>query len=148
MPSALFSNLQRLFRCLSFGRSLKSRTPSLSVTQMRILSFFNEQDVLNISEISRALGMSLQSVNNLVHRLEVMGQVERSKNTNDKRVSDIRLTDKGRRGFQAFRNEQLGVIGEILSGLEPAEQQLLAATVATAAIILEKAVARQDMNRA
>ena len=144
MPATLFSNLQRLFRCLSFGRSLKAKTPTLSVAQMRILSFFNEQDVVYISEISRALGMSLQSVNNLVHRLEVLGHVERSKNSNDKRVSDIRLTDKGRMGFQAFRNEQLDVIDEILSGIEPEEQRLLAATVETAAIILEKAVAKQE----
>ena len=143
----LFANLQRIFRDLSFGRSLKAKSPTLSVAQMRILSFFNERDVVCISEISRALDMSLQSVNNLVHRLETMGHVERSKNSNDKRVSDIRLTAKGNEGFKAFRNEQLGVIGEILSGVEPEEQRLLEATVETAAIILEKAVAKQGKNK-
>ena len=85
----LFLNLQKIFRCLSFGRSLQAKAPTLSVTQMRILSFFNERDVVYISEISRVLGMSLQSVNNLVHRLEVRGYVERSKNSSDKRLSDI-----------------------------------------------------------
>jgi DNA-binding MarR family transcriptional regulator len=148
MPEALFVNLQRVFRCLSFGRSLKAKAPTLSVTQMRILSFFNEQDVVYISEISRVLGMSIQSANNLVHRLEVLGVVERSKNSSDKRVSDIRLTVKGRAGFQAFRNEQFEVIGEILSGIDPSEQQLLSATVETTALILEKAVIKKDIDKA
>jgi DNA-binding MarR family transcriptional regulator len=147
IPATLFANLQRVFRCLSFGRSLKTKSPTLSVAQMRILSFFNEQDVVCISEISRALDMSLQSVNNLIHRLETMGHVERSKNSNDKRVSDIRLTDKGRIGFKAFRDEQLEVISEILSGIEPDEQRLLAATLETAAIILEKAAVKATNDK-
>jgi DNA-binding MarR family transcriptional regulator len=147
MTEALFVNFQRMFRCLSFGRSLKAKNPTLSVTQMRILSFFNEHDVVHISEISRVLGMSLQSVNNLVHRLEVMGHVQRSKNCSDKRMSDIRLTARGRAGFKAFRGEQLETINEILAGIEHADQKLLNATVETAAIILEKAVAHKDIDR-
>ena len=144
----LFLNLQKIFRCLSFGRSLQAKAPTLSVTQMRILSFFNEQDVVYISEISRVLGMSLQSVNNLVHRLEVGGYVERSKNSSDKRLSDIRLTPKGRMGFQVFRNEQLEVLGELLAGIEDTEQRLLTATVEATAIILEKAAAKKDIDKA
>ena len=91
--------------------------------------------------------MTLQSVNNLVHRLETIGHVERSKNSTDKRVSDIRLTDKGRIGFKAFRDEQLEVISEILSEIEPAEQRLLAATLETAAIILEKATVKANSDK-
>ena len=148
ISETLYLNLQKIFRCLSFGRSLKAKAPTLSVTQMRILSFFNEQDVVYISEISRVLDMSIQSVNNMVHRLEVLGYVERSKNSRDKRVSDIRLTAKGRAGFQAFRNEQFEVIGEILSGIEPDEQKLLAATVETTARIFEKAAIKKDIDKA
>jgi DNA-binding MarR family transcriptional regulator len=147
IPATLFANLQRVFRCLSFGRILKAKSPTLSVAQMRILSFFNEQDVVCISEISRALDMSLQSVNNLVHRLEIIGHVKRSKNSSDKRISDIRLTDKGRKGFQEFRDEQLEVISEILSGIAPEEQRLLAATLETAAIILEKAAVKATNDK-
>lgn len=146
MTATLFVNFQRMFRCLSFGRSLKSKNPTLSVTQMRILSFFNESDVVHISEISRVLGMSLQSVNNMVSRLETLGHVARSKNQSDKRMSDIRMTARGRAGFQAFRNEQLEVINELLSGIESAEQRLLSATVEAAAGILEKAAARKDSS--
>ena len=74
--------------------------------------------------------------------------MERSKNSSDKRLSDIRLTAKGRMGFQAFRGEQLETINEILAGIEHADQKLLNATVEAAAIILEKAVAQKDIDRA
>ncbi len=148
MTETLFVNFQKMFRCLSFGRSLKAKSPTLSVAQMRILSFFNERDVVHISEISRVLGMSLQSVNNLVHRLEVMGHVARSKNRSDKRMSDIRLTARGRAGFKAFRGEQFEIIGEILAGIDHSEKKLLLATVEAAAIILEKAVADKTAGMA
>jgi DNA-binding MarR family transcriptional regulator len=135
----LVINFQKMFRRLDFGRSLKGKAPSLTVTQMRVLTFFNENDVVYISEVSRSLRMSIQSVNNLISRLEVLGYVERSKNAEDKRLSDIRLTEQGRRGFDAFRNEQIEILAGIVNQLAPAEQKMLAATVANAALILEKA---------
>lgn len=135
-------NFQKMFRCLDFGRSLQGKAPLLTVTQMRVLSFFNEKDVVYISEVSRRLGMSIQSVNNLVSRLEVLGYVERSKNADDKRLSDIRLTKQGRQGFDAFRSEQLEMLAGIVSHLAPAEQKMLVSTVEKAALMLEKAAVK------
>ena len=139
IATELVISFQKMFRCLDFGRSLKGKAPSLTVTQMRVLSFFNEKDVVYISEVSRSLGMSIQSVNNLISRLEVLGYVERSKNAEDKRLSDIRLTEKGSAGFEMFRSEQLEIVAGIVNQLEPAEQKMLVATVANAALVLEKA---------
>jgi DNA-binding MarR family transcriptional regulator len=114
---------------------------------MRVLSFFNEKDVVYISEISRILGMSMQSANNIITRLEVMGLVERSRNKKDKRLSDIRLTPKGRKGLAAFRDSQLETLTFILNQLEPAERKVLNATIQNAAIILEKASTRSADNK-
>lgn len=138
--SKLNLNFQKIFRCLDFGRSLQGKAPSLTVTQMRVLSFFNEQDVIYISEISHALRMSIQSVTNLVSRLETIGYIGRSKNSQDKRFSGIRLTAKGRKGFDAFRNEQLETLANILNNLEPTERKNLSATIENAALVMEKAV--------
>ncbi len=144
----LFQNFQRIFRCLSFGRSLKGKTPSLTGPQMRVLSFFGESEVVHISEICNVLGMSMQSLNNMVHRLEVMGYVKRSKNSIDKRLSDIRFTDKGRQKFKAFRNEQVETLIKILSNLEPYEIGLLNAAVENAAMIMQKAsIKNSDKER-
>ena len=142
----LYLNLQRILRSLDFGRSLKGKKLTLTVTQMRVLSFFNEKDVVYISEISRILGMSIQSVNNIIARLEVMGLVQRSQNKKDKRLSDIRLTPKGKKGLSAFRDGQLETLRFILNQLEPAERKVLNATIENAAMLLEKAGTRSADN--
>jgi DNA-binding MarR family transcriptional regulator len=135
----LYVNFQKIFRCLNVGRSMQDRTLPITVTQMRVLSFFSESDVVYISEVSRALGMSIQSVNNLVRRLELLGYVERTKNEMDKRLSDIRLTAKGRERFEVYRNDQFEILTGILQQLEPTEKKILAATIENAALMLEKA---------
>lgn len=135
----LYVNFQKIFRCLNVGRSMQDRALPITLTQMRVLSFFSESDVVYISEVSRALGMSIQSVNNLVRRLELMGYVERTKNDKDKRLSDIRLTAKGRERFEVFRNDQFEILTGILNQLEPMEKKILAATIENAALMLEKA---------
>jgi len=140
-------NFQKIFRCLNFGRSLKGKAPTLTVTQMRVLSFFNEKEIVYISEISRRLGMSIQSVNNLVSRLEGLGYVERSRNTKDKRFSDIRLTAKGQEGFAAFRDEQLEILSNMLNYLEPTERKLLSAAIENAALIMEKAMLKASKSK-
>jgi DNA-binding MarR family transcriptional regulator len=125
---------------MDFGRGLQGRTPVLTVRQMQVLSFFNESDTVHISEVSRKLNMSIQSVNNLVKRLEVMGYVERNQNEHDKRLSDIRFTQKGREGFQMFRSMQLGFLQEMLQQLSESERRTVLQSVEGAAELFQKAV--------
>ena len=145
LPSELYLNFQKILRCLNFGRGL-NKAPSITGTQMRILSLFNENDIVHISEISRVLGMSIQSANNIVRRLETMGYVTISKNEKDKRLSDIRLSDYGLEGLEAFRNGQLQSISHIIDYLSKSEKELLNAAVKNAAIILEKATGEVKKN--
>ncbi len=141
LSAELYLNFQKILRSLNFGRGL-NKTPSITGTQMRILSLFNEKEVVHISEISRVLGMSIQSANNIVRRLETLGYVTISKNEKDKRLSDIRLSDYGMEGLEAFRNGQLQSISHIIDSLSKAEKELLNAAVKNAALILEKATVR------
>ena len=136
----LYINFQKLFRCMDFGRGMRGRAPVLTVQQMRLLSFFNESDTVHISEVSRKLNMSMQSVNNMVKRLEVMGYVERTKNDQDKRLSDIRFTKKGREGFEMFRVEQFGFLSVLLQQLDEQERREVVRSIVGAAGLLEKAV--------
>ena len=138
LSAELYLNFQKILRSLNFGRGL-NKTPSITGTQMRILSLFNEKEIVHISEISRVLGMSIQSANNIVRRLETLGYVTISKNEKDKRLSDIILSDYGMEGLEAFRNGQLQSISHIIETLNKAEKELLNAAVKNAALILEKA---------
>ena len=137
LSSELYLNFQKILRCLNFGRGLK-KAPSITGTQMRILSLFNEKDVVHISEISRVLGMSIQSANNIVRRLKTMGYVTISKNEKDKRISDIKLTPYGMEGFDAFRDSQMKTLNTIIDLIDLSERELLRAAVNNAALILAK----------
>lgn len=136
----LFINFQKLFRCMDFGRSLRGKSPTLTVRQMQVLSFFNEGEELHISDVSRRLNMSIQSVNNLVKRLEVMGYVERSKNGQDKRLSDVRFTKKGRDGFETFRAVQVEFLSSLLGQLDRGERDAVLEAVSCAAELFQKAI--------
>lgn len=107
---------------------------------MRALSLFNEQTVVTITDISRSLGMSLQSATNLVRRLELLGYLERSKNKKDKRVSEVRLTSKGKKRLNFFRKGELGTIQRLLDGLDPFEGKVLNEALTNASLLFEKAI--------
>jgi DNA-binding MarR family transcriptional regulator len=131
--------LQKILRVLEFEKRMSSKKLTISVSQMRILSFFNEKEVIHISEVSRALGLTIQNTNNIVRRLEETGYVQRSPNPENKRFSDITLTAKGKRRFAVFKDMQLVKISTLLGGLEPPEIDELIRSVTRAAELLEKA---------
>jgi DNA-binding MarR family transcriptional regulator len=136
----IYLNLQKIFRCLNIGRTFQGKSLPISITQMRALSLFNETEVVNITDISRSLGMSLQSATNLVRRLELAGYLERSKNKKDKRVSEVRLTTKGKQRLNFFRKGELGTIQNLLDGLDPFEGKVLNEALTNASLLFEKAI--------
>ena len=140
LPSQVYLNLQKIFRCLNVGRSFEGKRLPITIMQMRALSLFNERDTVNISDISRSLGMSLQSATNLVFRLEQLGYLERSKNNKDKRVSDVRLTAKGKKRLSLFRTGEVDTVKALLDGLNPVEVKVLNETLHGVALLFEKAI--------
>jgi DNA-binding MarR family transcriptional regulator len=140
LPSQVYLNLQKIFRCLNVGRSFEGKRLPITITQMRALSLFNERETVNISDISRSLGMSLQSATNLVFRLEQLGYLERSKNNKDKRVSDVRLTAKGKKRLSLFRTGEVDTVKALLDRLNTVEVKVLNETLHGVALLFEKAI--------
>lgn len=136
----IYLNLQKIFRCLNIGQAFQGKSLPISLTQMRALSLFNEQEVVSISDISRSLGMSIQSATNLVHRLELACYVERSKNKEDKRISQVRLTNKGKQRLSFFRTGELQTIQYLLNQLDPFEGKVLNESLTNASLLLQKAI--------
>jgi DNA-binding MarR family transcriptional regulator len=140
LPSQVYLNLQKIFRCLNVGRSFEGKRLPITITQMRALSLFNERETVTISDISRSLGMSLQSATNLIFRLEQLGYLERSKNNQDKRVSDVRLTTKGKKRLSMFRTGEVDTVKALLDRLNPVEVKVLNETLHGVAMLFEKAI--------
>lgn len=136
----VYLHLQKIFRCLNIGQVFQGKSLPITITQMRALSLFNEQEVVNISDISRSLGMSLQSATNLVRRLEQLGYLERSKNKRDRRISEVRLTLKGKMRLSFFREGELETIQKLLDRLDPFEGKVLDEALTNASLLFEKAI--------
>lgn len=67
----------------------------LTMTQFKALTYL-QAGPQRMGDISRYLGVSLSSVTNLVSRLESKGLVQRTHDTNDRRVVTCELTREGR----------------------------------------------------
>lgn len=137
----VYINLQKIFRCLNIGRGFQGERLPITITQMRALSLFNERETVSISDISRSLGMSLQSATNLVYRLEQLGYLERTKNEKDKRVTDVRLTAKGKKRHNMFRSGEIETVKLLLERLNTVESKVLNETLNAVALLFEKATA-------
>jgi DNA-binding MarR family transcriptional regulator len=135
----VYINLQKIFRCLNIGRGLQGKRLPITMTQMRVLSLFNERETISISDISRSLGMSLQSATNLVCRLEQLDYLERTKNEMDKRVSDVKLTARGKKRQDMFRNGEIETVKLLLERLNTVESRVLNETLNGVALLFEKA---------
>jgi len=140
LPYQTYLNLQKILRCLDIGRSFQGKRLPITITQMRALSLFNERDVIPVTDISRSLSMSIQGATNLIHRLEILGYLERSKNKNDKRVSDIRLTVKGKKRLSLFRSGELETVELLFSRLASGEKKIVNDSLTQAACLFEKAI--------
>jgi len=140
LPYQTYLNLQKILRCLNIGRSFQGKRLPITITQMRALSLFNEQEAISISDISRSLLMSLQSATNLIRRLEVLGYLERSKNRNDKRISDVRLTAKGKKRLNLFRSGELDTVELLFNRLTSGEKKMLNDSLTRASCLFEKAI--------
>ncbi len=135
IASSLFSNIHKIVGVVGLERNMTSKT-SITITQMRVLAMFNNKKVVHISAISPILGMSVPSVNNVVSRLETGGYVKRKKNTENRRLTDISLTEKGKKSIRAFRSNSVKCLTTVLDKLSKKEVQELSTVLKRAAEIL------------
>nr|WP_279288980.1 MarR family transcriptional regulator [Anaerosolibacter carboniphilus] len=79
-----------------FNRNLESYFSKWSLTssQILVLSLLYNHLELRISEIASSIGLPDSNVSGIIDRLEKAGYVERSRNTKDRRVVNVKLTDK------------------------------------------------------
>lgn len=140
LTSQAYLNLQKILRCLNIGRGYQIKRLPITVTQMRVLSLFNDRKTIPISEISHSLSLSLQSTINLIQRLEVLGYLERFKNRHDRRISEVRLTSKGKKKLSLFRRGEQETLDGLLNYLNFTEKKMLNDSLKKAANLFEKAI--------
>lgn len=88
----------------SLTRSIKMKT-NLNPGSLFILGLLSKYDVLSMSEIGCKLSIPKPHVTAQVDKLIAEGMVERLLDPNDRRIVNIRFTEKGKEDFKAIKQE-------------------------------------------
>jgi DNA-binding MarR family transcriptional regulator len=99
------------------------------IGQGRLLSFLLIQDGINQKELSELLRISAASVSELLNKLEADGYIKRKQNEEDKRVTNIFLTEGGKFFAQKMEEARGEVSKELFAALDENEQKQLLALI-------------------
>jgi len=88
----------------SFTKSIRTKT-NLNPGSLYVLGVLRRHDILSMSEIGCKLSMPKPHVTSLVDKLIAEDMVERLLDPNDRRIVNIRITEKGIADFNAIKFE-------------------------------------------
>ena len=88
----------------SLTRSIRAKT-NLNPGSLYILGLLGKYDVLSMSEIGCKLAIPKPHVTAQVDKLIAEDMVERLFDNNDRRIVNIRITEKGKNDFKAIKQE-------------------------------------------
>ena len=108
-------------------RSLRvGLTDTVTVTEMHILDAIGDDGVRTVTELAAAAMVTVSTMTIAINRLEGKKLVERVRDTADRRVVRVRLTEAGRRIAYAHRRFHRRMARAVADGLEPGELEILA----------------------
>ena len=108
-------------------QSLRAATQSsVTVTEMHTLDAIGTGDPRTVSELATATKVTVSTMTIAINRLEGKKLVERVRDTADRRVVRVRLTEAGRRIAYAHRRFHRRMARGVADGLEPGELDILA----------------------
>lgn len=90
-------------------------TPSLA----HALQFVHQHGVCSVRDMAHGLSMTLPAASQLVNRLVEKEWVTRSDNKQDRRLSEIRLTDQGHELASEIRARRVEGMSRILDRMDP-----------------------------
>ncbi|MCG6121104.1 MAG: MarR family winged helix-turn-helix transcriptional regulator [Microvirga sp.] len=101
----------------------------LTIPQWRVIATLGQFPVATARDIAGHGMMHKSTVSRAVSSLLGRGLLRKEPNANDMREEDLRLTDSGRRIYDAIVPEALAFEARLLTALEPQERRLFLAMV-------------------
>ena len=130
---ASFDLIRTATRLTHHLESSVHRPAGWSMAGFRVMFCVWVSDVLEPRDIARLSGLSRAAVSSVLNTLERDGLVERSRESDDRRLVTVRLTARGERGVVEAYERQNRLEQQFFATLDPAE--LEAATEALAALL-------------
>jgi len=103
---------------VSLTRSIRTNT-NMTVGSLYIMGVLNRKEIMSMSEIGCKLKMPKPHVTAKVDKLIAQNLVERLFAPNDRRVINIKLTDKGKEEFKTLKQTIGQEIRERIETLDP-----------------------------
>ena len=117
--------LQELGRLRSVRDPLGSLADQLSPPQCHALFWLGVEKALSAGHLADRIGCSLPNLTGIVDRLEKLGYVERGRDTSDRRVVLIRLTEQGHELYGLMSAAFRGRLTEFLEALVAPDRELV-----------------------
>jgi DNA-binding MarR family transcriptional regulator len=122
-----------------------ARRVELTGPQLTVLKVLEGVGDLSLSELSERIRAQNSTVTGIIDRMEREGLVVRARSTEDRRVVNIRLTDKGAKIAREIAVEPMEVFRSALESLSAAEMQELL-RILTKIAIRVKAIVKRDVG--
>ncbi len=116
----------RLLRCSATGRMVKQ---GVSMTHLHVMWRLEESGELAMSRLAEFLDVSLSNATGLIDRMEERGLVERTRESDDRRVVLVRLTPTGQATLEEIQIMKRDLMGAILERLDDGELDRLRAAL-------------------
>jgi DNA-binding MarR family transcriptional regulator len=116
----LLKRLQQAFRNTLEAR-LRQDSAGLSLAHLVTLDLLDGQPGLPGAHLARRITVTAQTMNQMLQRLELAGEIERQPHPENRRADRWFLTAAGKRRLQAARATAAPVMTQMLSRLQPAE---------------------------
>jgi DNA-binding MarR family transcriptional regulator len=128
------------------ARSARDEESGLEVTdkQARILRQLDDRDPTMVGELAEFLGVTASTMSLNLKRLDEMGCVTRARDPDDRRVMNVRLTDRGRRLRDGASLLDRVRVDSALGTLRPEERTRVLEGLALLAEAAERSEARAD----
>jgi DNA-binding MarR family transcriptional regulator len=108
-----------------YSASAHDGEPHVPATQLRVLETIAQQDCPVISALAATLEMSMPSVSRACDRLEASGWIERRPVDDDRRLTEVDLTQRGRDLLDRRRRQRCEDIHRIVAQMPPSQQRAL-----------------------
>lgn len=119
--------LTTLGRMNSLRDPLASLVEAMGLTppQLHAVMWLGTDERLTMGEVAQRVGVTEKTVTGIVDRLEAQDYVRRVRDSADRRVVQVELTEKGLAAYREFDAEIRRKFVLFLSLLEPADEQAL-----------------------
>src|SRR4051812_17257944 len=115
----------------------------ISFTTAATLARLEDEGPRRLTSLAIDEGVAQPSMTQLIQRLERQGFVERKRDTDDRRVVWVGITEAGRRLLAQRRSARAAELAGLLATLPPDEQAALATAVQAALPVIRKLAERR-----